>query len=205
MNRARLIRALLMDMILLGLAGCQSLPPGGAQNQGAAAAGMSGSTSGFAAGQSAAATPSGGVLEPGGSLTFELGTNEITGGGPGEAAAPQPLSVLARKARTAPSADLNGDGFVTIDEVLAMKQAGLTDDEVLDRMRATNQLFAPTLAQQDYLRTHGISNYLIEQMLEINGGQKQQVLSAPGSGRKEPPGRVISVPPPEPYPPPVPP
>jgi len=31
------------------------------------------------------------------------------------------------------TADLNDDGFVTIDEIVAMQEAGLADDEILDR------------------------------------------------------------------------
>ena len=86
-----------------------------------------------------------------------------------------------------------------------MKEAGLTDDEMLERLRATNQIFEPTVSQQDYLRNKGISDYLIEQMQDINGGQRPRVLNVPGGGQSNPPGGVISVPPPEPFPPPAPP
>ena len=41
----------------------------------------------------------------------------------------------AQEAMRAPTADVNGDGFVTLDEVVAMRDAGFTDTQMLDRMR----------------------------------------------------------------------
>jgi hypothetical protein len=39
------------------------------------------------------------------------------------------------------TADLNEDGFVTTDELVAMERAGLSDDEIIDRLRDSGQVF----------------------------------------------------------------
>lgn len=205
MDKTFLIRALLVDILSVGVVGCENVLTGSTQNQGAVAGGLGGVAFGSATGQNVSSTSQANVLEPGGSYVIEADNTKAVSGNQSGVAPAKPLSVLARKALISPTADLNGDGFVTLDEVLAMKEAGLTDDEMLERMRATNQVFAPTVPQQDYLRNHGISEYVIDQMQDINGGQKLRVLSPPGGGQSNPPGAVISVPPPEPFPPPAPP
>lgn len=205
MNKAGLIRALLVELLSIGLVGCGDLSPGNTRNQGAVSGGLGGTSAGFASGQNMSGAPAGGFLEPGASYVIGTGDGEATNGEGGADTPGRQFSVLVRKALSAPTADLNGDGFVTLDEVLAMKQAGLADDDILERLRATNQVFAPTIAQRDFLRNHGISNYVLEQMLNINGGQRSRVLNAPGGGRREPPGSIISVPSPEPFPLPAPP
>jgi hypothetical protein len=44
-------------------------------------------------------------------------------------------------ARNSTTADLNGDGFITLDEVVALKRAGLSDAEIVNRLRSTDQIF----------------------------------------------------------------
>jgi hypothetical protein len=205
MNNAFLIRALLMDMLSVGLVGCESLFTGPTQNQGAVGGGLSGVSMGSATGQNVSGRSQANALEPGASYIIEANNTQAISGNQSVIAPAQPLSVLARKALISPTADLNGDGFVTLDELLAMKEAGLTDNEMLERLRATNQSFEPTVQQQNYLRNKGFSEYFIEQMQDINGGQRLRVFNAPGGGQSNPPGGVISVPPLEPYPPPAPP
>jgi hypothetical protein len=73
----------------------------------------------------------------------------------------------AEKARTA---DLNNDGFVTVDEVVALRQAELNDAEILSRLARTNQIFDLTEYQQDYLRTRGVSDNVIRDMQHLNRG-----------------------------------
>lgn len=65
---------------------------------------------------------------------------------------------------TATTADLNHDGFVTVDELLAMKRAGLPDSRMIDRLRATGDAFAVTPRQQQYLRDRGIDQKVIDAM-----------------------------------------
>ena len=66
--------------------------------------------------------------------------------------------------------DLNGDGFVTMDEILALRRAGLTTDQLISRVRHTPQIFSLTDRQQQYLRDRDISQKVIDAML-ANGGQ----------------------------------
>ena len=40
-----------------------------------------------------------------------------------------------------PSADVNADGFVTVDEIIAMERAGLSDKEEIARLKTSGQVF----------------------------------------------------------------
>jgi hypothetical protein len=87
-----------------------------------------------------------------------------------------------QEAMTATTADLNGDGFVTMDEVVAMQRAGLSDQQMLQRLRATGQVFELTQAQRDYLARNGVDQYLIAQIPQINKDVRQRYLSSnPGT------------------------
>jgi hypothetical protein len=71
-------------------------------------------------------------------------------------------------ALNATTADLNRDGFVTMDEVAAMEKAGFTDQQILDRMRATGQMFELTPQQEDYLRNNGVDQHVVAQIPQLN-------------------------------------
>jgi hypothetical protein len=71
---------------------------------------------------------------------------------------------------------VNGDGYVTLDEVAAMKDAGLSDTEMLNRLRATGQVFDLTADSQKYLRDHGISENVISQMQTVNQENRDTLL-----------------------------
>ncbi len=60
-------------------------------------------------------------------------------------------------ARDATTADLNGDGFLTLDEVLAMSRAGLSDQEIISRIRGTGFVLHMTPEQERYLTDRGVS------------------------------------------------
>ncbi len=64
-------------------------------------------------------------------------------------------------ARNSTTADLNGDGYVTLDEVVALKRAGLSDAEIVNRMRSTDQIFSLTAEQERYLTDRGISHDVV--------------------------------------------
>jgi hypothetical protein len=83
----------------------------------------------------------------------------------------------ARRARTA---DLNNDGFVTADELVAMERAGLSDSEMVDRLEATDQVFDLSPGQERALRQAGISDRVIREMRDINRERRDQIL-----GRQE--------------------
>jgi hypothetical protein len=63
------------------------------------------------------------------------------------------------------NADLNGDGFVTLDEILALKRAGLTSEQIITRIQRTPQVFSLAERQQQYLRDRGIDPHTIDAML----------------------------------------
>ncbi|HZV34671.1 MAG TPA: hypothetical protein VFB72_08880 [Verrucomicrobiae bacterium] len=122
----------------------------------------------------------------------------LSGTGYGTGVSPQRMTALRTEVARTNTADLNGDGFVTLDEVVAMKQAGLTDDQMIARLRATGQVFELTPQQENYLRSQGVSSFVINQMESIKSQQRDRQLNTnPGSGAANPPGAVISVPPPE--------
>ena len=58
-----------------------------------------------------------------------------------------------------------------------MKQAGLSDSEMLSRMRATGQIFELSSDQEKYLRDRGVSQNVISQMESLNQDKKQQLLN----------------------------
>jgi len=56
-----------------------------------------------------------------------------------------------------PSADVNADGFVTVDEIIAMERAGLSDEEEIARLKTSGQVFEVSPQQERYLEDRGIS------------------------------------------------
>jgi hypothetical protein len=68
------------------------------------------------------------------------------------------------------TADLNDDGFVTRDEIVAMQNAGLDDDEILARCRATQQIFQLTPEQEESLELSGVHRKVI---LGLRGMNKE--------------------------------
>jgi hypothetical protein len=81
--------------------------------------------------------------------------------------------------RNALTADLNQDGFVTMDEVTAMERAGLSDDEMLDRLRATDQVFDLSPSQRERLLEAGVSRRVVAELPEINRDERDQILAGP--------------------------
>jgi hypothetical protein len=75
------------------------------------------------------------------------------------------------------TADLNGDGFVTIDEMVAMERAGLSADEQISRLRATGQAFDLTDAQRQALLNEGVPTKVVNAMDDINRDQRDRILS----------------------------
>jgi hypothetical protein len=66
------------------------------------------------------------------------------------------------------TADLNNDGFVTLDEVVAMRDAGLSERDMIQRLRDTGQVFELTSEQEDYLRKNGVSRNVVTAMRDLN-------------------------------------
>jgi hypothetical protein len=58
-----------------------------------------------------------------------------------------------------------------------MKQAGLNDEQMLARLRATDQIFDLTEDQKKALIDAGISPYVVAEMPRINQAEKNRVLA----------------------------
>lgn len=76
----------------------------------------------------------------------------------------------------ADTADLNSDGFVTLDEVVAMHQAGLRDNEMIRMLEATGHVFELTEHQEDHLLERGVSRQVVWAMRDINQAERQRIL-----------------------------
>jgi hypothetical protein len=87
--------------------------------------------------------------------------------------------VDARDVANARTADLNDNGFVTFDEMVAMDRAGLSDDEMLRRLRATGQVFDLTSEQERALLDAGVSPTVVREMKYINVDERDMILSRP--------------------------
>jgi hypothetical protein len=86
-----------------------------------------------------------------------------------------------KKPLSSQTAAVNGDGFVTLDEVVVMKLAGLTDRQMLDRLQVTGQVFELTSDQKQYLRDRGISQKVIDEMPRLNRNVRDRLSSTSSS------------------------
>lgn len=65
-------------------------------------------------------------------------------------------------------ADLNNDGLVTQDELIALAHAGLSANEIINRLQATNQIFYLTYEQRQSLLEAGVPPEVVYRLEEIN-------------------------------------
>jgi len=162
---------------LAPLAGCESLP-GNEKEQGAVIGGAGGAAAGAAIGgkdHRLGGAIIGGILGAGGG--YLIGTKMEEKDKNDTSAKKQEAEAAAQKAKENPAtaddvkstntADLNNDGFVTLDEVAALEKAGLSDKEQIRRLERTQQYFELTSAQQDYLRQQGVSDEVITAMKDM--------------------------------------
>src|SRR3954468_23286216 len=167
------------------VAGCENLP-GSSKQQGAAIGGVGGAVAGAAIGgehHRVLGALLGGALGAGGGYVVGANSDRITGrdqAGAQEAMRrAQVAPATPQQAMSATTADLNNDGFVTMDEVVAMRQAGLPDQTILQKLQATGQVFELSPDQQTYLRNNGVSDYVISQMPEVNRQVRDRLMSQP--------------------------
>lgn len=73
--------------------------------------------------------------------------------------------------RGSTDADLNNDGLVTRDELIAMSNAGLGSSEIIHRLEATNQVYSVTQAQRQQLLNAGVDPQVVYELNEINRSQ----------------------------------
>jgi hypothetical protein len=158
------------------LAGCEN-GVGGKQTQGALIGGLGGAAAGGLIGGDNALLGAlvGGALGAGGG--WLIGSELEKAGDSDDARAAseraQNNPVTAAEARDARTADVNNDGYVTLDEVVALDQAGLTDDQIINRLEATDQFFELNREQENYLRDEGVSSRVVVAMRTINEDVRQ--------------------------------
>lgn len=153
------------------LTGCESLP-GDEPTQGAVIGGAGGAAAGAAIGgedNRLGGALIGGLLGAGGGYLIgrEMGKDDDEEAvQAAEKAQKDPAT--AQDARGAETADLNDDGFVTLDEVVALEEADLSDRQIINRLEATQQIFQLSEAQEEFLREQGISREVIVAMRDMN-------------------------------------
>ena len=180
LNRKPVISLVIASLALAPLAGCDSLP-GDKKTQGAVIGGVGGAVAGgvIAKNNRLLGALIGGALGAGGGYLIGSQLNKSD---------PKKNSEEARSAdkrardnpatpddaRRARTADINDDGYVTMDEVVAMGKAGLSDDEMITRLERTGQFFELTTEQEQYLRDHGVSRRVVTAMHDINNDVKSK-------------------------------
>lgn len=169
--------ALMGSLALAPVTGCSSLP-GNDKQQGAVIGGAGGALAGALLSKNNRGVGAliGAALGAGGGWLIGANKDKITGKDKernrdeavkaSERAEKNPATAAdVDKARTA---DLNDDGFVTLDEVVALRQANLSDDEIVTRLERTGQVFELTDFQEDHLRDRGVSDEVIREMRNMN-------------------------------------
>lgn len=164
---------------LVAVTGCSNLP-GNAGQQGAVIGGASGAAVGAAVTKNRAlGAVIGGAVGAAGGYVVGSNKDKILGKD-GQTASDaerrsQESPVTVEQARSGSTADVNSDGFVTLDEVVALKQTGLSDDQLVEKLRATNHQFNLTEEQKQYLADRGVSRNVIDRMTSLN----QDILNQP--------------------------
>jgi hypothetical protein len=180
--RNRIFQLTAVALVGAFLVGCENLP-GNKGTQGAVIGGASGAAVGAAVGGSknrGTGAIIGGVLGAAGGYVLGANSDKILGKDKNSAESAgqraKTTPVTAEQARTAKTADVNNDGFVTLDEVSAMKDAGLTDREMLNRLEATGQIFDLSDEGKQFLRDKGVSENVIRQMQDLNQERRELLL-----------------------------
>lgn len=185
MSKPNTFNLVLVGLAALSLVGCENLP-GSKGTQGAVIGGTGGAAVGALAGgehHRLLGALIGGALGTAGGYVVGANSDRILGhdqnGARQAARNSQEHPATPQQALAAPTADINGDGFVTMDEIVAMKQAGLTDAQMLQKLQATGQVFDLTPQQQQYLSSQGVDQYVLDQMPQLNRATRDRLLSAP--------------------------
>ena len=168
--------------LLVGTIGCEQLP-GTKESQGAVIGGATGAAVGAAVAENnLLGALIGGIIGAGGGYLIGANVDKITGKEREDAeranTRAQNNPVTADQARSATTADVNADGFVTMDEVVAMEKAGLRDSEIIDRLRTSGQVFELTEQQKQYLMNQGVSRNVVDTMPTLNRQAREQAAQA---------------------------
>ncbi|MBC8096044.1 MAG: glycine zipper 2TM domain-containing protein [Akkermansiaceae bacterium] len=178
--------------VILNSTGCSSMP-GNKQQQGAVIGGLGGAAAGAAIGgkdNRVLGALLGGALGAGGGYVVGANSDRIlnkdSSGAQSATQTAQSRPATAQDAMRAETADVNGDGFVTLDEVVALEQAGLSDQQMINRLRATGQVFELTDEQQEYLRAQGVSRTVVNQMDNLNRDAHDRLMKEPNGVISQP-------------------
>jgi hypothetical protein len=181
MNFRTLAGSLALAAALLAGSGCKELP-GSPQAQGATIGGVGGAVAGAAIGGSEhrlLGAIIGGALGAGGGYVIGANSDKIRGkdreGAETAVQNAQSSPATASQARAASTGDINSDGFVTMDEMVALKSAGFSDQEILDRLKATGQVFELTAEQRDHLVSSGLSRTLVNRIEDLNQDKRNEL------------------------------
>ena len=83
--------------------------------------------------------------------------------------------VTAEAVQAAPTADLNYDGFITTDELIALSRADLPEGELLRRLEGSGYVFELSPVQQDYLLAHGVNRRIVAELPQLNPAVKRRL------------------------------
>jgi hypothetical protein len=180
MKHRRLLSSALIGSLALaplsGLTGCANAP-GKPREQGAVIGGVGGALAGAALGgrahnKGALGALIGGVVGAGGGYLIGAQKEKVDQQKRDEAVAAHQRAesrpATPEDVERARTADLNDDGFVTLDEVVAMERANLSDREMVERLDRTGQVFELTEDQERYLEDRGVSREVVAEMRRMN-------------------------------------
>jgi len=180
MRASKLLCAALAGSLgLAPLTGCENLP-GSRKEQGAVIGGLGGAAAGAALSKENRLLGAliGGALGAGGGYLIGSQLSKADPEHRQEAAESgrraQRDPARAVDVQRANTADLNNDGFVTLDEVVAMQKAGLSDQEMIRRLEATGQFFDLNNEQEAYLRDQGVRRRVISSMRDMNADVRRE-------------------------------
>lgn len=172
----------LAALLLALISGCRNLP-GTDEQQGAVAGGAVGAVLGSAIAENEwFGALLGGALGAGGGYLIGANYEKLVGEGDDREQAREAVAEASQDPATAEdvddasTADLNSDGFVTMDEVVAMDQAGLSEEETIERLEATEQIFELNEEQEDRLVEAGVSPEVVAAMETINQEERERLM-----------------------------
>ena len=177
-----------VSALIIQTTGCSNMP-GSREQQGAVIGGLGGAAAGAAIGgedNRLLGAIIGGALGAGGGYVVGANSDRILnkdkGGAESATQNARTRPATAADARNATTADLNSDGFVTLDEVIALDQAGYSDQQIVSRLEATGQVFELTSEQQEYLKEEGVSPTVVSSMEDLNREARDRIRTQPSSG-----------------------
>lgn len=183
------------SLALSPLAGCESLP-GNEKEQGAVIGGLGGALAGAAVSKDnrglgaliGAAVGAGGGYLVGARMdkNKDKDDNEVRDEAIKASQNAEKDPATAADVAQATTADLNDDGFVTLDEVAAMEDAGLSQKEQIKRLERTQQYFQLTSEQEQHLRDKGVSDTVITAMRDMKPDEAQLASDKTEANKEDP-------------------